>query len=157
MIGIIGAGNMGRALARGWGEPVLATDGGSGRAATLVAELGGEVPRGGNAELVEAARRLGVVDAVTLAGMPALVSHRRTLPVLATATSRSLAQEVGPLRPDYAGPTGTQTIVQHALGAAGIPCVGLWVQVPQYVAGSPSPPGSPSSSSSSSRSLSADG
>ena len=72
--------------------------------------------------------------------MPALVSHRRPLAVLATATSRSLAQEVGPLRPDYAGPTGAQTIVQHALGAAGIPCVGLWVQVPQYVAGSPSPP-----------------
>jgi hypothetical protein len=92
------------------------------------------------AEIVDVARRLGVVDAVTLAGMPALVSHRRALPVLATATSRSLAQEVGPLRPDYAGPTGTQTIVQHALGAAGVPCVGLWVQVPQYVAGSPSPP-----------------
>jgi proteasome assembly chaperone (PAC2) family protein len=91
-------------------------------------------------QIVEAARRLGVVDAVTLGGMPALVSHRRALPVLATATTRSLAQEVGPLRPDYAGPTGTQTIVQHALGAAGIPCVGLWVQVPQYVAGSPSPP-----------------
>jgi pyrroline-5-carboxylate reductase len=43
-IGIIGAGNMGSALARGWGEAVLATDAGSGRAAALVAELGGEVP-----------------------------------------------------------------------------------------------------------------
>jgi proteasome assembly chaperone (PAC2) family protein len=91
-------------------------------------------------EIVRTAERLGVTEAVTLGGMPALVTHRRALPVLATATSRSLAQEVGPLRPDYAGPTGTQTIVQHALGAAGIPCVGLWVQVPQYVAGSPSPP-----------------
>jgi PAC2 family len=91
-------------------------------------------------EIVETARQLGVVEATTLGGMPALVSHRRPLPVLATATSRSLAQEVGPLRPDYAGPTGAQTIVQHALGSAGIPCVGLWVQVPQYVAGSPSPP-----------------
>jgi hypothetical protein len=92
------------------------------------------------AEIVEVARRVGVVDAVTLGGMPALVSHRRPLPVLSTATSRSLAQEVAPLRPDYAGPTGTQTIVQHALGVAGVPCVGMWVQVPQYVAGSPSPP-----------------
>jgi PAC2 family len=90
-------------------------------------------------EIVAAARRLGVVESATLGGMPALVSHRRPLPVLSTATSRSLAQEVGPLRPDYAGPTGTQTIVQYALGAAGIPCVGFWVQVPQYVAGSPSP------------------
>jgi proteasome assembly chaperone (PAC2) family protein len=92
------------------------------------------------AEIVDVANRVGASEAATLGGMPALVSHRRALPVLATATSRSLAQEVGPLRPDYAGPTGTQTIVQHALGAAGIPCVGFWVQVPQYVAGSPSPP-----------------
>jgi pyrroline-5-carboxylate reductase len=41
-VGFIGAGNMARALARGLGEPVLASDGGSGRAAALVAELGGE-------------------------------------------------------------------------------------------------------------------
>jgi pyrroline-5-carboxylate reductase len=50
MLGIIGAGNMAGALARGWGEPVLATDGGSGRAARLVAEVGGEVMKN-NAEL----------------------------------------------------------------------------------------------------------
>lgn len=41
-VGLIGAGNMARALARGWGEPVLVSDSGSGRAAALVAEVGGE-------------------------------------------------------------------------------------------------------------------
>ncbi len=41
-VGLIGAGNMARALARGWGDPVLCSDNGSGRAAELVAELGGE-------------------------------------------------------------------------------------------------------------------
>ena len=40
-IGLIGSGNMARALARGWGEPVLCSDSGSGRAAALAAELGG--------------------------------------------------------------------------------------------------------------------
>jgi pyrroline-5-carboxylate reductase len=40
-IGLIGAGNMARALARGWGEPVLCSDAGSGRARALVDELGG--------------------------------------------------------------------------------------------------------------------
>jgi pyrroline-5-carboxylate reductase len=40
-VGLIGAGNMARAMARGWGEPVLCSDSGSGRAAELVAELGG--------------------------------------------------------------------------------------------------------------------
>jgi pyrroline-5-carboxylate reductase len=41
-VGFIGAGNMAQALARGLGEPVLASDSGSGRAAALVDELGGE-------------------------------------------------------------------------------------------------------------------
>lgn len=41
-IGLIGAGSMARALARGWGNPVLCSDGGSGRARALAAELGGE-------------------------------------------------------------------------------------------------------------------
>lgn len=41
-VGLIGAGNMARALARGWGDPVLCSDGGSGRARELVGELGGE-------------------------------------------------------------------------------------------------------------------
>jgi pyrroline-5-carboxylate reductase len=41
-VGLIGAGNMARALARGWGEPVICSDSGSGRAQQLVSELGGE-------------------------------------------------------------------------------------------------------------------
>jgi pyrroline-5-carboxylate reductase len=41
-VGLIGSGNMARALARGWGDPVLCSDTGSGRAAALVEELGGE-------------------------------------------------------------------------------------------------------------------
>jgi pyrroline-5-carboxylate reductase len=41
-VGLIGAGNMARALARGWGDPVLCSDSGSGRAAALARELGGE-------------------------------------------------------------------------------------------------------------------
>lgn len=41
-IGLIGAGNMARAMARGWGEPVICSDSGSGRAADLAAEVGGE-------------------------------------------------------------------------------------------------------------------
>ncbi len=53
-IGFIGSGSMARALARGLGDPILATDAGSGRAAALVAELGGEAP-GGNAALAEQA------------------------------------------------------------------------------------------------------
>jgi predicted ATP-grasp superfamily ATP-dependent carboligase len=91
-------------------------------------------------EVVELARRLGVERAVMLGGMPAAASHRRPLRVLATATARSVAQEAGPLRGDYEGPTGAQTALQVTLGEAGIPAVGLWAQVPHYLAGMGSPP-----------------
>lgn len=62
-IGLIGAGNMGSAMARGWGRPVLASDNGSGRAAALVAELGGEALS--SAEVAERA------DVVIIAHKPA--------------------------------------------------------------------------------------
>ncbi len=91
------------------------------------------------ATIVEAANRLGVRTAVCLGGMPAPVSHRRPVSVMATASSRSVAQEVGDLRGDYVGPTGAQTVLQFALGEAGIRAIGLWAQVPHYVGGTPSP------------------
>ena len=91
-------------------------------------------------ELVEFATSIGVREAVLLGGMPAPVSHRRPITVHATASSRSIAQEIGALRSDYVGPTGIQTVLQVALGAAGVRAVGLWAQVPHYVAGTPSPP-----------------
>jgi pyrroline-5-carboxylate reductase len=63
-IGLIGSGNMARALALGWGEPVLCTDAGSGRAGALAADLGGEAVAT-NRELAERA------DVVILAHKPA--------------------------------------------------------------------------------------
>ena len=54
---------MARAIARGWGEPVLCSDGGSGRAQALVAELGGRAAD--NAEVARAA------DLVLLCHKPA--------------------------------------------------------------------------------------
>src|SRR5271169_5868608 len=41
-IGLIGCGNMARALARGWGRPLLCADPIAGRAAALAAEVKGE-------------------------------------------------------------------------------------------------------------------
>jgi pyrroline-5-carboxylate reductase len=61
-VGFIGAGNMARALARGLGEPVLASDGGSGRAAALAQELGGEA--------LDNAAVAGRADIVVLACKP---------------------------------------------------------------------------------------
>jgi pyrroline-5-carboxylate reductase len=63
-IGLVGSGNMARALALGWGEPVLCTDAGSGRAHALAEEVGGEA-MASNRELAERA------DLVVLAHKPA--------------------------------------------------------------------------------------
>jgi len=91
-------------------------------------------------ELVDLAGNLGVELAVGLGGMPAAVSHRRPVPVLATATNAALARDGGAIRADYHGVTGLQTVLQVALGDAGIPALGLWAQVPHYVSATPSPP-----------------
>lgn len=64
MLGLIGSGNMGSALARGLGEPVIAGDVDAARAQALVDELGGEVAAS-NAHLAENA------DPIVLAHKPA--------------------------------------------------------------------------------------
>src|SRR5215475_292018 len=56
------------------------------------------------AEIADAAQRVGVTLGLSLGGMPVLASHRQPVAVFATATSRSFAQELGDLRPDYTGP-----------------------------------------------------
>src|SRR5689334_10203173 len=53
-VGLIGAGNMARALARGWGRPVLCSDPLAERAHALAQELGGEA-LSSNAEVAERA------------------------------------------------------------------------------------------------------
>src|SRR5829696_6743884 len=70
-VGFIGSGNMARALARGWGDPVLCTDSGSGRAQRLAEELGGEAVAT-NRELAERA------DVVILAHKPAQLADVRS-------------------------------------------------------------------------------
>jgi pyrroline-5-carboxylate reductase len=54
MIGLVGSGNMARALALGWGEPVLCTDVFQERAEALARETGGEA-LAGNGELADRA------------------------------------------------------------------------------------------------------
>ncbi|HEX8083276.1 MAG TPA: pyrroline-5-carboxylate reductase [Solirubrobacteraceae bacterium] len=49
MIGLVGSGNMARALALGWGEPVLCTDAFPEKAEALAAETGGEAVAGNGA------------------------------------------------------------------------------------------------------------
>jgi pyrroline-5-carboxylate reductase len=96
-VGFIGSGNMARALARGFGDPVLCTDSGSGRAAELAAELGGEA-LASNRELAERA------DVVILAHKPAQLATvakeiadvaRTVVSLLARTTQADLRAALG--------------------------------------------------------------
>jgi pyrroline-5-carboxylate reductase len=77
-VGLVGSGNMGAALARGWREPVLCFDPMPGRAEALVSELGGEACAS-NAQLAARA------DVVVLAHKPAQLEEAAAelAPVLA--------------------------------------------------------------------------
>ena len=95
-VGLIGAGNMAGALARGWGEPVLCTDSGSGRAEALAAELGGEAVAS-NSELAERA------DVIVLGHKPAQLQSvaREAAPVARGVISLLARISVDELRAAY--------------------------------------------------------
>lgn len=98
MIGLVGSGNMARALALGWGEPVLCTDSGSGRAKELAALVGGQAV-GSNRELAERA------DLVVLAHKPAQLDAvareiAGTAKVVVSILSRTTQAEVRAAYPE---------------------------------------------------------
>jgi hypothetical protein len=86
-------------------------------------------------DVVELARRLGVVEWISLGAIPAAVPHTRPVPVLATAsTGASLrdGEQQGPggiLRV----PAAALSAVEMTVAGAGIPAIGYYAQVPHYI------------------------
>ena len=97
-IGLIGSGNMARALARGWGRPVVCADPVAGRAQALVDELGGEVVAS-NAEVAEKA------DLVVLCHKPAQLEAvaAEVAPKAKAVASILAATPLGALKDAYPG------------------------------------------------------
>ena len=101
-IGLIGSGNMARALARGWNRPVLCSDPLSDRAAALVAEVGGEALQS-NAQVAQRA------DLVVLCHKPAqlddvaaeIAPHARAVASILAATPLPALHAAYPDRPVY--------------------------------------------------------
>ena len=101
-VGLIGSGNMARAMARGWGRPVLCYDPLRERAEALVAELGGEALQS-NAEVAERA------DLVVLCHKPAqleavaaeVAPHARAVASILAATPLAALKDAYPGRPVY--------------------------------------------------------
>ncbi len=101
-IGVIGAGNMARALARGWGRPLLCADPVHERARALAEETGGEVLQS-NAEVAERA------ELVVLCHKPAqlesvaaeVAPHARAVTSILAATPLPRLREAYPDTPVY--------------------------------------------------------
>lgn len=101
-IGLIGAGNMARALARGWGEPVICADPVAERAQQLAAELGGQA-LASNAEVAQAA------DLVVLCHKPAqlgevaleVAPHARAVASILAGTTVAQLRDAYPGTPVY--------------------------------------------------------
>jgi pyrroline-5-carboxylate reductase len=101
-IGLIGSGNMARALARGWGRPVLCSDPLPERATALAAEVGGEALPS-NTEVAQRA------DIVVLCHKPAqlqdvaadIAPHAHAVASILAATPLDALHAAYPDRPVY--------------------------------------------------------
>lgn len=105
----------------------------------------------GNA-VVDACEQLGIERVIGLGAYPAATPHTRptsivradNLAVHATGASwgsRASARP-GDGRPvaGYTGPIGASTALQGILADHDVPAIGLWAEVPHYIAASPHPP-----------------
>src|SRR5580704_19298492 len=101
-IGLIGCGNMARALARGWGQPLLCTDPVSERARSLAAEVGGEA-LSTNAEVAARADLLVLCHKPTqLRAVAGEVAPRaKAIASILAATPLAALKEAYPDRPVY--------------------------------------------------------
>ena len=101
-VGLIGAGNMARGLALGWGRPVLCTDVVAERAQALAAEVGGEALAtnaavASRAELVVLCHKPAQLDAVAAEVAP----HARAVASILAATPLAKVKAAYPNRPVY--------------------------------------------------------
>ncbi|MFW5419057.1 PAC2 family protein [Nocardiopsis sp. CNT-189] len=95
--------------------------------------------RGFSADLLAAARELGVRRVVLMGALLADSPHTRPVPVTGVATPEELGAEFGLEPTDYEGPTGIVGVLHDVFAAAGIETVSLWAAVPHYVAQPPNP------------------
>jgi proteasome assembly chaperone (PAC2) family protein len=88
---------------------------------------------------VDLAMEFGVRLVTGLGAYPAPVPHTRPPALASTATSSDLADLVGRAGGTIAVPAGIQAAIESRCGEVGLPAVGLWAQVPHYVAAMPYP------------------
>jgi proteasome assembly chaperone (PAC2) family protein len=88
-------------------------------------------------QVVDLAADLGARLVLGLGAYPAPAPHTRPPLIAASASDPDLA--VGLVRSSVEVPTGVQGMIERRAALRGIPALGLWVQVPHYVAAMPYP------------------
>lgn len=91
-------------------------------------------------DILDFAVAQGVTMYVGLGGLLADVPHTRPLPVMVTSEDPTLSESLEARGSTYEGPSGIAGVIaDRAQSKAEIPTVSLWVPVPHYAGGSPSP------------------
>ena len=89
--------------------------------------------RGFAASVAALAQRLGVSHAVALGAYPFACPHTRPSRLSSSSPSADVVAGLPFLKNSVDVPAGMSAVLEHALTEAGIPSLGLWVQVPHYV------------------------
>jgi hypothetical protein len=84
-------------------------------------------------ELIDAARKLGVVRMVGLGAYPFGSPHTRPVRLSTTSPDPELAAELPYLRSSVDVPAGVTAVLEHAFHGVAVPALTLWAQVPHYV------------------------
>jgi hypothetical protein len=90
-------------------------------------------------DVVDLVGELGVGLVVGLGAYPAAVPHTRATRLSTSATNAELAARAGHLAGTLDVPAGVQAAIERRCAEEDIPNVGIWAQVPHYVAGMPYP------------------
>ncbi len=89
--------------------------------------------------VVGLAQELGVTKVVGLGAYPFGSPHTRPSRLSVSCSSADAAARVPFLKNSVDVPAGVAAALERAFGDAGIPAIGLWAQVPHYVANLPYP------------------
>lgn len=82
----------------------------------------------------ELASRLGVRQFVHLGAYPFATPHTRPARISVTSPSQDMLMRVPFFRSSIDVPAGAAAALEHAMHERGIPAIGIWAQVPHYIA-----------------------
>jgi proteasome assembly chaperone (PAC2) family protein len=89
------------------------------------------------AAVLDLVRQLDVSLWISLGAIPAAVPHTRPVNVLGSTSRAGLL--LGEIRAGPAGvlrvPSAALSVLEHSVGAAGVPAIGYYAQVPHYISG----------------------